>query len=131
MMNKMHSWILKQSKFSLQSNPFISFCLHSLHRISSAIHFFIPSLYILSNLLFRPVINECEDNKSNEPEFDLEKLNDTSEIDGESIEDLDLPQELLRMVEQEEKQILPYKENFDCFKIQECILFIIVQNMHK
>jgi len=56
------------------------------------------------------VINECEDNKSNEPKFNLEKLNDTSEIDGESVEDLDLPQELLRMVEQEEKHILPYKE---------------------
>jgi len=63
------------------------------------------------------MINECKDNESSEPEFDLEKLTDIGEIDSESIKDPDLPKELLRMVEQEEKQILPYKETTELINL--------------
>jgi len=64
-------------------------------------------IYPFQIALCRSTVNEYEDSINSEPEFNFDKLIDTKEVD---IDDSDLPQDLLRLVEQEERQIVPHKE---------------------
>ena len=51
----------------------------------------------------------CENNCTKTADFDLEKPVNQAE-EGEEVEDWDLPPDLLRMVEQEDREIKPHQE---------------------
>ena len=79
-------------------------------------HFFIssinsfPILY-LSPLTCRYPNNEHENDFANGQGFDFERVVYTGELGNEEdMEDDDLPPDLLRLVEQDERQILPHQE---------------------
>ena len=55
--------------------------------------------------------NEHENDTANGQGFDFERVVYTGELDNEEdMEDDDLPLDLLRLVEQDERQILPHQE---------------------
>ena len=69
----------------------------------------------LYRILFPPTCkypnNEHENDSANGQGFDLEKVVYTNEFSNEKdMENDDLPPDLLRLVEQEERQILPHQE---------------------
>jgi len=44
-------------------------------------------------------------------------LIDTDKVDNDDIDDSNLPQDLLRLVEQEERQIVPHKETIELINL--------------
>ena len=55
--------------------------------------------------------NEHEDNQETQSELDFEKMSCTDENDfEEDMDDDTLPLEMRRLIDQENKQILPYQE---------------------
>ena len=66
---------------------------------------------ILFSLTYRYPNNEHENDSINGQRVDFERVAYTSELGNEEyMEDDDLPSDLLRLVEQDERQILPYQE---------------------
>ena len=62
-------------------------------------------------LTYRYPNNDHENGSANKQEFDFERVVYAGELrNEEDMEDDDLPPDLLRLVAQEERQILPYQE---------------------
>ena len=90
---------------------FLSMSLHSCPILS--FFSYINSLPILYHfpLTCRYPNNEHENDSVNGQGFDFERVVCDSELGNEEdIEDDDLPPDLLRLVEQDERQILPHQE---------------------
>ena len=88
---------------SLHSCPILSFFLFS--SINS-----LPILYLFS-LICRYPNNEHKNDSADGQGFDFERVVYVGELDNEEdMEDDDLPPDLLRLVEQDERQILPHQE---------------------
>ena len=67
------------------------------------------TLYLIT--LARCLNNEHEDNQEMHPKFDFEKTSCTDEIDSEKDMDNEtLPLEMMRLIDHENKQILPHQE---------------------
>ena len=73
---------------------------------------------ILFPLICRCLTNEHENDSANGQRFDFEKVVYTSEFSNEEdIENDDLPSDLLRLVEQDERQILPHLESIEAINL--------------
>ena len=87
---------------SLHSCPILSFFIFSINS------FPISDLFPLT---CRYPNNEHENDTANGQGFDFERVVYAGElVDEEDMEDDDLPPDLLRLVEQDERQILPHQE---------------------
>ena len=88
---------------------FLSMSLHSCPILSFFINSF-PILYLFP-FTYRYLNNEHENESTNGEGFDFERAVYVGELDNKKdMEDDDLPPDLLRLVEQDEKQILPHQE---------------------
>ena len=80
------------------------------------LHSFIPHKWLSYIVFFfsltcRYPNNEHENDSANGQGFDFEKIVYAGELDNEGdMEDNDLPLDLLRLVEQDERQILPHQK---------------------
>ena len=87
---------------SLHSCPILSFFISSINSF--------PILYLFP-LTYRYPHNEHENDSANGQGFDFERVVYAGELGNEGdMKDDDLPPDLLRSVEQDEKQILPHQE---------------------
>ena len=83
------------------SFPFILYYLFLLH-----IHIFFPFI-----ALPRCLNNEHKDNQEIHLKLDFERTSCTNEIDSEEyVDDETLPLEMMRLIDNENKQILPHQE---------------------
>ena len=90
-------------------------------------HSFIILLYIFLGVnpytlyfitLARCLNNEHEDNQEIQPEFDFESMPCTDDIDSkECMDDEALPIEMRRLIDQENKKILPYQEKIEVINL--------------
>ena len=88
---------------------FLSMSLHSCPILSFFINSF-PILYLFP-FTYRYLNNEHENDSTNGEGFDFERAVYVGELDNKKdMEDDDLPSDLLRLVEQDERQILPHQE---------------------
>ena len=87
---------------SLHSCPILSFFIFSINSL--------PILYLFS-LACRYPNNEHENDSDNGQRVDFERVVYVGELDNEEdMEDDDLPSDLLRLVEQDERQISPHQD---------------------
>ena len=87
---------------SLHSCPILSFFISSINSL--------PILYLFP-LTYRYPNNEHENDSANRQGFNFERIVYAGEFDNEEdMRDDDLPPNLLRLVEQDERKILPHQE---------------------
>ena len=87
---------------SLYSCPILSFFISSINSL--------PILYLFPLTCWYPN-NEHENDSANGEGFDFKRVVYAGELDNEKdMEDNDLPLDLLRLVKQDERQILPHQE---------------------
>ena len=66
-------------------------------------------------IFLRLTINEFEDNQNDQSELSLDEI--AGEVDNKAVDDFDLSPDSLKLVKQEEKQMMPHKETTELINL--------------